>query len=255
MLDLFRRMILGGGDNEGNPPVVTLVWGAPLSGTGDQNCNQSVCNYIMLANATDADNDIAEYLFQVSTDLGNTWVNRKVGTQADLTDTINSGEKWYRVIVKDSEGAIVISNIIKMKKLAPTEFNLLIVPKDTGEININFATRDYILKVRNQTFNGYIALRGSKVGSVHTPKMKDTIWGNVDQNIFATAPDEDIYVKAISLPIGDYNSTLLVRQLGTLESQPFSLTATISYGYSESIDTHIQDLQVNLDHTGIDPPE
>ena len=254
MLDLFRRMILGGGDNEGNPPVVTLVWGAPLSGTGDQNCNQSVCNYIMLANATDADNDIAEYLFQVSTDLGNTWVNRKVGTQADLTDTINSREKWYRVIVKDSEGATVISNIIKMKKLAPTEPNLLIVPTGEGGTGLNLATQDYVLKVRNQTFNGYIALRGSEAGNVHQAKMKDTIWGNVEQYITADTPDEDVYVKAISLPIGDYNSTLLVKQIGTLESESFSITATISYGYSESIDTHIADLEVNISHTGTVPP-
>ena len=140
-----------------------------------------------------------------------------------------------------------------MKKLAPTEPNLLIVPTGVGETSLNFATRDYILKVRNQTFNGYIALRGSKVSRVHQSTMKDTIWGNVDKDIYATAPDEDVYVKAISLPIGDYNSTLLVKQVGTLESQSFSLTATISYGYSESIDTHIQDLAVYLDHTAPDP--
>lgn len=268
MLELFRRMVLGGGDNLGNPPIVNLVWGAPLSGTDDQVCTKSVCNYLMLANATDADNDIVEYLFQVSTDLGNTWVNRKVGTQADLTDTISSGAKWYRVIVTNSEGLQTISKILKISKSLPGMGDVVLVYNgvhysdnnevinaipmlNTGNISFYFKNKhttqyvecdtSYTDKSDSVIFHPY-GNSNLKISPISTPKKGDVILpGNQVQCIIPGVGNTGLHVINFTQVIGQVGGSNIVGTRVWIVNlsnnvNPITMTMYRAYRYGNSGD-------------------
>ena len=119
---LFRRFLCGG-SSEGKAPSVTFVWGSPSSGVAERFCTDVLCNYNMTLVASDIDGDITNIKIEVSTDQGNTWNifqdNIPITTNG-FSDNIMTGSKWYRAIVKDSEGHEVISTTLKMTKKIPS---------------------------------------------------------------------------------------------------------------------------------------
>lgn len=128
-LQLFRRF-LSGGSSEGKAPTVTFVWGSPSSGVAERFCTEATCGYSFTLLVNDIDGDVTSIKIEISTDQGNTWGIFQESipiTTNNFSDNIQTGSKWYRAIVKDSEGHQVISSTLKMTKKLPALGNIVLV--------------------------------------------------------------------------------------------------------------------------------
>lgn len=168
-LELFRKMVLGG-STTGSPPAVNIAWGTPDSGTANKVCTKDVCNYQIVVNATDADNDIISRKVELSVDNGNTWTQLHADV-GQFTDGIsNTGSRSYRSVVTDSDGSIAISNILRIEKILPSLGKIKLV---IGGVEYNSANevdpRIYIpfptssnatFYFKNTHSTGYVKLSG-----------------------------------------------------------------------------------------------
>lgn len=149
------------GNCSGNkPPTVNIMWQDNF-GKEDRVCNTSTCNdYTIMVVSSDSDNDIVSKEVFMSQDEGATWqriISNLQGTTFGTAISTAIGTSWwYKVVVTDSKGNSVPSNILKYATLPIGTGDIVLVydgVEHRGEIAVVDPATSPIISMSPQ-FNG-----------------------------------------------------------------------------------------------------
>ena len=123
-MNLLRKYLFGLSGHI--PPTSNLMW-ADTHSTTDRTTFQSNFTYQMRHDTTGVDSPVDIVKVMVSDNEGSSYgvLIGNIGSSS-FSDTITTGSKWYKLIVKDTEGYTITSNVLKMTRVMPMDGTMVI---------------------------------------------------------------------------------------------------------------------------------
>ena len=171
-MNLLRKYLFGLSGHL--PPTSKLMW-ADTHSTDDRTTFQSNFTYQMRHDTTGIDSPVDIVKVMVSDNEGSSYgvLIGNIGS-SQFSDTITTGSKWYKLIVRDTEGYTTTSNILKMTRVLPgfgtmvieyegVDYPMGLLPGNAIPIDIN-KPDPVVLRIKNIHATETILLSGVQPG-------------------------------------------------------------------------------------------